>query len=319
MNPARVRQCHERLAQIERPVVALSGGVDSTVLLALAASANPATRAIHVNHHLRPDSDRDADCARASCANLGVPCSILSVDPDAIVEHPGGTESGARAVRYAALAAATRDDETLLTAHTADDHLETIALHLHHGTGVAGLIGPRDTIVIASRTVVRPLLEWFRDEVVAFAIERDLRWIDDPSNTDPRFVRNRMRRDVVPVLRESIAREPLRRSLRRIAADADRLERLDRAHLDAARHATQPGRIELDVATLCALHCDDRAAALRVACLEVGAARVSEARLFEAAAWLAERPNDWKLDGEGARFERVGNRLCLWRRHGRAD
>ena len=123
--------------------VAFSGGSDSTVLLhALARLAPGRLRALHVNHGIHADADRwEAHC-RAAAAALGVSCECMRVD---VPRASGlGLEAAAREARYAALADRLRDGELLVTAHHADDQLETLLLRMLRGTGVRGLRGVLD-------------------------------------------------------------------------------------------------------------------------------------------------------------------------------
>jgi tRNA(Ile)-lysidine synthase len=206
-------QCAALLAQLPatsappRLCVALSGGLDSTVLVvALArlqrAGSLPARlRALHVDHGLHADS-----------ANWGLACTRLATDWSVPFEsvrvtvplRPGASpEASAREARYAALAAGLRPGEVLLTAHHADDQLETILLQWLRGGGlraVAGMapLGPfgRDA------WHARPLLEFTRDDLAGWATAQGLRWLEDPSNQDPRFDRNYLRLAVLPLLRQ---------------------------------------------------------------------------------------------------------------------
>jgi tRNA(Ile)-lysidine synthase len=178
--------------------VALSGGLDSTVMLhALARSGGVPVRAAHVNHQLHPEAgDWQRHCQRL-CAALSVPLESLTVTVDASGE---GVEAAARRARYRAIASVLRPDELLLTAHHMGDQAETVLLHLMRGSGVAGLAGiPRSSFVEGCR-VVRPLLDLPRSELLAYAQEAGLAWIEDPANVDPRMDRNFLRREVIPLL-----------------------------------------------------------------------------------------------------------------------
>jgi tRNA(Ile)-lysidine synthase len=191
--------------QAARFCVAFSGGVDSTALLHAMAGVRARVpglmlRAAHVNHHLQPQADDWAGHCDDVAAGLGVPCAILevSVSP-ASRESP---EAAARAARYAGLAAALSDEEYLLTAHHRDDQLETVLLQLLRGAGVAGLSGMPAITALGRGYLLRPLLDFGRAELVAYATAAGLRWIEDLSNADTRFDRNFLRRQLLPVLRK---------------------------------------------------------------------------------------------------------------------
>ena len=199
--------------------MALSGGRDSTALLhamALIVRETPqfSVRAVHIDHQLQAASAAwNAQCEQA-CAALDVPFTAERVVPDP--RFPEGVEAAARLVRYEALGRQLRPGETLLTAHHADDQLETVLLALVRGAGVGGLSAMPQVKRFASGWHMRPLLEFTRAEVRSWAQERGLAWSDDPSNDLPRFDRNFLRRDILPLLQ---ARWPaLARSVSRSAA-----------------------------------------------------------------------------------------------------
>src|SRR5262245_31526232 len=147
--PARLaRELDEILGGLPRPArglaVALSGGLDSTVLATaiagLAGAARwPPLRALHVDHGLHPDSPSWANACIRTCDGLGIPCVVVSVDARAA--RGASPEATARAARYAAIAAQLATDEVLLTAHHADDQLETVLIQLLRGGGLRGVAG----------------------------------------------------------------------------------------------------------------------------------------------------------------------------------
>jgi tRNA(Ile)-lysidine synthase len=183
--------------------IALSGGLDSTVLAAaLAASgagSEPALRAIHVDHGLHPDSALWSAHCRRVAERLGVPCEIVAVDArPAAGESP---EAAARAARYAALAARMQPREVLLTAHHGDDQLETVLLQWLRGGGLSAVAGMRPVTPFAAGWLARPLLGFTRVELETWAMAQGLAWLEDPSNADPRFDRNYLRLEILPRLR----------------------------------------------------------------------------------------------------------------------
>jgi len=182
--------------------VALSGGLDSVALLAAAAaSALPAPlRAVHVDHGLHPDAAHWARHSAGIAGRFGVDCEVVAVQAQ---PQPGESpEAAARAVRYAALAARLRPDEVLLTAHHADDQLETVLLQWLRGGGLKALAGmPAVGPFGSGAWHARPLLGFTRAELRDWAVSRGLEWLEDPSNLDPRFDRNYLRLEVLPALR----------------------------------------------------------------------------------------------------------------------
>jgi tRNA(Ile)-lysidine synthase len=178
---------------IDRVVVAVSGGPDSTALLVALTELRVDVIAAHVNHHLRGDeSDGDEYFVRELCTRLNVTLHVAdgTLDPEAIRHR--GIEAAAREVRHARLheireAAGMR---WIATAHQLDDQAETVLMRLMTGSGLAGLRGIHP---IRDDGVVRPLLEVTRAEVEEFLLERNIVARSDSSNADPRFLRNRVR------------------------------------------------------------------------------------------------------------------------------
>ncbi|HET9694288.1 MAG TPA: tRNA lysidine(34) synthetase TilS [Steroidobacteraceae bacterium] len=186
--------------------VALSGGLDSTVLLvALAelaqARAQPwAMRALHVDHGLHADAAHWSLASHDLARSVGVPFEQVQVDASAA---PGQSpEAAARDARYAAFRQRLDPGEVLLTAHHADDQLETVLLQWLRGGGLRAVAGMPPLAPFGGHAWhARPLLPFERVELERFARERGLAWVEDPSNADLRFDRNFLRRQVLPVLR----------------------------------------------------------------------------------------------------------------------
>jgi len=182
----------------DRVVCAVSGGADSVALLTLLCERREELgillRAAHFNHKLRgEESERDEAFVRQLCQNLDVPLFLGSGDVRSHAQHSGkGIEDAARELRYAFLN--SLDCDKLATAHTADDHAETVLLHLIRGSGLRGLCG----IALQRGRLVRPLLYSTRQQVEAFLNDRGLAWVDDSSNFDSEFTRNRVRMEILP-------------------------------------------------------------------------------------------------------------------------
>ncbi len=168
---------------------AISGGPDSLALLVLAAGTGRTVRALHVDHGLRPDSAADAIVVAEVAERFGASFESFRVRID-----PGpNLEARAREERYSVLPA------DVLTGHTADDQAETILLNLMRGAGIEGLAGMRRDR--------RPLLDLRRGETVGLCQSLGLHPIADPTNDDPRFRRNRVRADLLPLLDDIAQRE----------------------------------------------------------------------------------------------------------------
>ena len=186
---------------------ALSGGPDSTALTLLATRAGCRVSAVHIRHGLRDDAD-DARSAAETATALGAAYRVATVEID-----PGpNLEARARAARYRAL------PPDVLTGHTADDQAETLLLALLRGAGTTGLSaiepGPR-----------HPILGLRRVETRALCIAAGLPTVDDPTNADPRFRRNRVRHELLPLIAEIAERDPVPRLTRTadLLRDDDRL------------------------------------------------------------------------------------------------
>lgn len=197
----------------QRVVVGVSGGSDSTALLcALAACASSLDVELvvaHLDHGWRSPAAgaEDAAAVAALAAELGLACVSERVEPSS---WRGSREAGARRARYAFLGrvAAERDAAAVALGHTRDDQVETILLRALRGTGLRGLGGmPAKRALSASQagvSVVRPLLELSRAEARAYLQARGQAWREDPSNAEDGATRNRLRREVLPLLRERI-------------------------------------------------------------------------------------------------------------------
>ena len=220
----------------ERVVLALSGGVDSVVLLDVLARLSPRLRfrleTLHINHGLSPNATAWARFCKAVSRRYGIRARVVSVD----VARGNSIESAAREARYQALFSARADH--IVVAHSRDDQAETVLLQLLRGAGVKGLAAmpsirtPRG----AGPALVRPLLEVPRVEIERYARRRKLEWIADESNADIRYTRNWLRTAVLPLLAARIPayRETLTRAARHLAEAGELLDELARLDLAAA-------------------------------------------------------------------------------------
>ena len=179
----------------DRALIAISGGPDSTALALLFASiAGTVTPpvAATVDHRLRAASSREAGVAADLCRQLGIPHRILSGELPTRVGPTANLSARARDLRYRLLHAHAQEvgARWLVTAHHADDQLETMIMRLNRGAGVGGMAAIR----ARADAVVRPLLGWTRAELIGLVKAADLQPVNDPSNVDARFDRARLRR-----------------------------------------------------------------------------------------------------------------------------
>ncbi|MGC1331363.1 tRNA lysidine(34) synthetase TilS [Pseudomonas sp.] len=181
--------------------IALSGGLDSTVLLhQLATLARtesfPPLRAIHVHHGLQAAADAWPHHCQRLCDALGVPLTVVRVQ----VAPGASLEAAAREARYAAFEQVLGEGEVLLTGQHRDDQAETLLFRLLRGTGVRGLAGMSGQRPLGRGMLVRPMLQISREQLEGYARANALEWVEDPSNSDTRFSRNYLRSDVLPVI-----------------------------------------------------------------------------------------------------------------------
>lgn len=173
-------------------VAAVSGGPDSLAMLALAVAAELQVTAVHVNHGLRPGSADEANVVADAAARFGA-----GFRAEAVTVEPGpDLEQRARIARRAVVG------PDAMTGHTADDQAETLVINLLRGAGVAGLAA-----MVPGRT--HPILALRRAETVGLCQSLGLEPVVDPSNREPRFVRNRIRHEVLPLLADIADRDPV--------------------------------------------------------------------------------------------------------------
>lgn len=186
--------------------VALSGGLDSVLLLHLATFCHGAripVDAIHVNHQLQHNAGETEVFCRNLCEILGVPLVLrrVTVNTGKASGITGGMEEAARKARYQVFEDLLEPGDLLMMAHHADDQAETVLFRLLRGSGVAGLAGMPRSRSLGKGTLVRPLLDLERSELALWAGRAGLSWVEDPSNCDRRYDRNFLRHVIIPELK----------------------------------------------------------------------------------------------------------------------
>ena len=183
-------------------LIAISGGLDSVVLTQLFATLNLDISLAHCNFNLRGvESDTDEQFVIKLAKKLDITCYNTSFDTDRIAkENKDSTQITARKLRYTWFQEIieTHNFDYILTGHQADDNLETFLINLTRGSGLDGFTG----IPEINGNIVRPLLRFSRAEISAFAKENKLAWREDQSNTSTKYIRNKIRHKILPVLKE---------------------------------------------------------------------------------------------------------------------
>ncbi len=193
-------------------LLAVSGGADSLALLHWLAKHREQLRInIHVaslNHNLRPEAAKDIVVVQKMASRSGVHCTTGFADVPAIAaENHIGIEAAARKARYDFLANIAKAIKTryIVTAHHADDQSETILMHLLRGSGTKGLTGMQMTVSLPYHpqyTLIRPLLHIRRPEIESYIAKHQLEPVIDESNFDTQYLRNEIRHDILPRLRQ---------------------------------------------------------------------------------------------------------------------
>lgn len=310
-------------------LVAVSGGLDSLVLLHLLRFANTVREqsrrtpheivtpdaatgpfrltAAHFDHAMRATSAGDARWLRGLCTAWQIPLLTERADT------PPSGEAGARALRYAYLkkAADAVSADAILTAHHADDQAETVLFRIMRGTGITGLAG------IAQRrgNIIRPLLPFLRSELLAYARAHHLQWREDETNRDLRYARNRIRHQVLPLLERTAP--GITERLAQLAADAASEEQAWRTILedvvqDVVTESRKAG-FTLARDRLLAYHPHIRARVMRHLLQRLGC-RIDRAATRGIVAFAAAGASGTGLALPGhVRFERDLDRLLLHR------
>ena len=183
-------------------IIALSGGIDSVVLSHLCKRLDLNFSLAHCNFNLREEeSNKDEDFVLELAEELDVEIFIQNFDTEAYAkEHKRSIQMAARELRYdwfKELAEQLKFDY-ILTAHHADDNLETFLINFTRGTGLNGLTG----IPMLNDNIVRPFLPFSRKQIEEFAEENKIIWREDSSNASRKYLRNKLRHEVVPILKE---------------------------------------------------------------------------------------------------------------------
>jgi tRNA(Ile)-lysidine synthase len=241
-------------------VAAISGGADSVALLralvALRTGGAGRICAAHLNHQLRPDAEEDQRFVVDLCRRLDIVCEVGRADVDRLANEAGdGLEAAARTARYRFLeqTAGRLGARFVVTAHTADDQAETILHRIIRGTGIRGLAGMARARPLGHATLLRPMLDIGREDVLRYLDALGQPYRQDPSNADLGFTRNRIRHAIMPQLREQFNAQAAEALLRlgTLAGEAQTLvDSLVEELLARGVTSDRPSRVGIDLSVL---------------------------------------------------------------------
>jgi tRNA(Ile)-lysidine synthase len=199
-------QKYEMLQPGDRVVAAVSGGADSVALLhalwELRGDLHFSLMVAHLDHGLRPEGEKEANFVRKLAGKLGAPFHFRKADVGSYREEKGLTvQEAAREVRYAFLAEVAKKNRAskIALGHTADDQAESVVMRILRGSGTRGLSGIPP---VRDGFYIRPLIEAWREEIEAFLKGKGIPYLTDPSNKSLHYLRNRVRHELLPVLRQ---------------------------------------------------------------------------------------------------------------------
>ena len=189
----------KNLDMTKKYALAVSGGVDSMVMLHKFATMSPCPKfyVVTVNHGIRVEAESDCKFVADYCKSLGVECRVVSVDvPGYCKQRKLSIETGARILRYQVFD--SLDCDLVCLAHNANDNAETVIMHILRGSGAKGATGIKQH----SGKYFRPILNLTRDEIEQYAKENNVPFVTDSTNDDVRYTRNFIRHKVLPLLTE---------------------------------------------------------------------------------------------------------------------
>jgi tRNA(Ile)-lysidine synthase len=315
---------YQMLTPGDRVLVAVSGGVDSVVLLyvlrALQEELQLSLAVAHFDHAIRATSAADAEFVRKLARSLKVRCYSERADVPAYAKAKKlSLEVAARTLRYQFFEriAKAHNFNKIALGHTLNDQAETLLMRLLRGSGVEGLSGIPPVRPGGELTYIRPLIECTRDQIVAFAQAHKLRWREDPTNYDTTIVRNKIRHELIPILKEYNPKvlEALGRTARLLAQAAYVLERQAEQALPTLITSESAQELALDLKGLLELPEYLQALVLRRAIARVNSLCELEAAHIEALLrWVSHRGAGELHLPAGVRVLRRHNQLIVTRR-----
>ncbi|NDV67629.1 tRNA lysidine(34) synthetase TilS [Dysgonomonas sp. 25] len=238
---------HALIAPRAKVVIGLSGGADSIAMLDILMRLDYDCIAAHCNFHLRGDeSDRDALFVKGICEANNIPLHMVDFETEQYAAGKSiSIEMAARELRYQWFEKLRNEVKAdyIAVAHHRDDSIETVLLNLIRGTGIRGLTG----IPVRNGAIIRPLLCLSREEILAYIAERSLSYVDDHTNSEDIYTRNRIRLKVLPLL-ETI-NPSVRDSIAQTAQYLSQAEHIYTDYVESAKQAVFDGG-KIDIALL---------------------------------------------------------------------
>ncbi len=237
----------------EKYLIAYSGGVDSHVLLHLCsqlknspAGFEQSFSAVYIDHGLSSHSKKWGKHCQHICFELDIPLTIIEVD--AAPKNGQSPEASARTARYQAYGQLLDDNECLLTAQHLDDQAETLLLQLLRGSGTKGLSAMPRVKPFSKGYLCRPILDYRKLDILDYAKQHQLQWIEDESNEDERFDRNYLRQTVLPILekRWPAAKESFAKSAEVLAESQLLLDSVAESDIQKLYYVNTEGVLEAD-------------------------------------------------------------------------
>lgn len=305
-------------------LIGVSGGPDSVslfhLLLTFALRFSLRLGVAHLNHCLRQDdSDKDAEFVESLAGRFGIPCYIHKINVRKYqIEHKLSLEEAARRVRHSFLnhVAEKNRFNKIALGHHFDDNAELVLMNLFRGSGPLGIsaIPP-----VRNGKIIRPLLQSNRSEIITFLDQNGLKYISDPSNRDTRFLRNRIRHDLIPLLKTSY-NPKISQSLNRLASiirsEEEWIEGVIHPLFEKAALSIQDGRIALSVSILNGIHVAAQRRIIRKAISKTKGdlRRIRLTHIDSAINLLEYGPDDGNIDlPDRIRIQRKGDVILFFR------
>ncbi|RPI97269.1 MAG: tRNA lysidine(34) synthetase TilS, partial [Chloroflexi bacterium] len=315
------QKCH--IESAKPVVVGVSGGPDSLCLLDLMARLGYSLVVAHLHHGLRSEAGADAEAVGRAAQALGVPFELQQVDVPALAQANSlSIEEAARVARYRFLFEQARrwEAQAVAVAHTADDQVETVLMHLLRGAGLAGLKGMQVYALpnAWSREIalIRPLLEFWRAEIEGYIQQRGLQPVIDQSNFDTKIYRNRLRHELIPYLQQYNpgVKQVVWRTAAALAGDYQALEKASAAAWDVCVLSQVPGAVAFSLALLRLELPGIQRMLLRraISLLKPGLRDIDFEAIERALAFISTPPHTGQMDlAAGLRLLLEGDRLWL--------